>query len=231
MAVAMFGENGLAFFGQEHHPVLVIDDFFENPASLIDDASMLSFKPIGLHYPGVRAVVAQPIVRQFVGRVSELISETFGIASPFQDVECSYSLVTTPPADLAPIQRLPHFDSADPYRIAILHYLSPAQQGGTSFFRHRGTGFESVNAERQAQYVAAVDADIAQHGVPDAAYISGDTALFEQIAHFESRFNRAIIYRGNTLHCADIPACMALSANPAQGRLTINTFINGQPLA
>jgi hypothetical protein len=215
--------------GYDKQPIIVIDNFISDPDRLIADASMLSFQPIGAHYPGVRAAVHPALVAGFTKGVTAMIADVFGLAVPFADIECWYSLVTTPPKALKPIQRLPHFDSVDPGRIAILHYLARGEQGGTSFFRHRATGFESVNAERQDQYSAAIDADAAQYGIPDAAYITGDTPMFERIAHYEARFNRAIIYRGNTVHCADIPAGMALSADPLQGRLTVNTFIHGRP--
>lgn len=213
--------------GRERQPVIVIDNFVPYPERIVEDAAMLSFKPIGAHYPGTRAVVPRQLVSQFLEGISGLIAKTFGLNLPFLETECWYSLVTTMPEALAPIQRLPHFDSADPNRIAVLHYLARGEQGGTSFFRHRRTEFESVSADRLDRYVAAIDIDAACYGLPDAAYIAGDTTMFERIAHYEARYNRAIIYRGNTLHCADIPAGMALSSDPQTGRLTINTFLQG----
>jgi hypothetical protein len=213
--------------GLERQPVIVIDNFVSDPERIIADAAMLSFRPIGAHYPGMRAVVPRIMVAQFLQGLSGLIAETFGLDFPFVETECWYSLVTTPPEALAPIQRLPHFDSVDPGRIAVLHFLA-REQGGTSFFRHRETQFESINAGRLNQYVAAIDADAERFGLPDAAYIAGDTPMFERIAHYNACFNRAIIYRGNTLHCADIPSGMALSSDPYTGRLTVNTFIHAR---
>jgi Family of unknown function (DUF6445) len=214
--------------GSERQPVIVIDKFVPDPARFIDDAAMLSFKPIGPYYPGIRAVVPAGLVAQSLESVTGLIADVFGVALPFASVESWYSLVTTPPEVLAPIQRLPHFDSVDPGRIAVLHYLSRNAAGGTSFFRHRGTDFESVDANREASYRAAIDADVARLGLPEPAYIAGDTPMFERIAHYETRFNRAIIYRGNTVHCADIPAGMVMSRDPALGRLTVNSFIQAR---
>ena len=214
--------------GREQQPVVVIDNFVAEAERLIDDAAMLSFAPVGPFYPGIRAVVPPALVSHCLAGVTDVIADTFGLALPFANIESWYSLVTTPPSALTPIQRLPHFDSVDDMRIAVLHYLSRSEEGGTSFFRHRGTGFETVTADRLDHYTSAIEADVVRHGLPDAAYIAGDTPLFERIAHYEARFNRAIIYRGNTVHCADIPAGMALSKDPAVGRLTINTFIHGR---
>ncbi|MEY2927839.1 MAG: hypothetical protein RL367_2316 [Pseudomonadota bacterium] len=214
--------------GNERHTIIVIDDFVTDPSHLVEDASMLAFRPIGPHYPGVRADVPPALAARFLGSITDLICESFGVCVPFEDVQCWYSLVTTPPAALAPIQRLPHFDSVDPGRIALLHYLVPGEQGGTAFFRHRTTGFESVNSDRQDVYSSAIDRDIADHGLPGPAYIAGDTPMFERIGHVQARHNRAILYRGHMLHCADIPPDMCLPANPATGRLTVNSFIHAK---
>jgi Family of unknown function (DUF6445) len=213
--------------GHEGSPLIIIDNFVADPEMLIADAAMLAFTSIGLHYPGVRAIVPPRLVTSFVSGVADLIADVFGLTLPFIEIECCYSLVTTPPDALKPIQRLPHFDSIDPGRIALLHYLGQDKRGGTAFFRHRATGYESVNTERQSLYSAAIDADIVRFGIPSEGYITGDTVMFEQAGHIDARFNRAIIYRGNSIHCADIPQGMALPSNPETGRLTVNTFLHG----
>ncbi|WP_447407065.1 DUF6445 family protein, partial [Clostridium perfringens] len=56
----------------------------------------------------------------------------------------------------------------------------------------------------------------------------GDTPIFEQVALHRGRFNRAILYRSNTLHCAYIPPRLALSDDPLSGRLTVNTLLDGR---
>jgi hypothetical protein len=213
------------YFGRERVPVIVLDNFVSFHAQLVMDASMLAYQPIGPYYPGVRAVVSSRLVTRFLSGLELLLADTFGLTTAAAVVESYYSLVTTAPADLAPIQRLPHFDSVDMGRIALLHYLSSAASGGTAFYRHRTTGFERVTADRMAEYEKTLQADIARTGLPKPAYISGDTPVFDQIGHIAARYNRAIVYPGNCLHCADIPADMVLSADPAVGRLTVNTFL------
>ena len=52
--------------GDEGIPVVIIDDFVPRPDLLSDDAAMLNFAPMGVHYPGIRAVVAPALVRRFV---------------------------------------------------------------------------------------------------------------------------------------------------------------------
>lgn len=57
----------------------------------------------------------------------------------------------------------------------------------------------------------------------DFTFIRGDTALFERNASVPAKFNRAIYYRSKLLHSGDIPANIAMPADPRRGRLTANT--------
>ena len=210
--------------GAEVQPVVVIDHFAD-AERFRDDAAFLSFAPMGPHYPGIRAVVAQAMLRDLLARLEPVVGEVFG-GGDLKVVDAFYSIVTTQPAALTPIQRLPHFDEVSPTRLALLHYLSPDESSGTAFYRHRSTGFESIDAVRLASYRAALDEDLRKYGIPDPRYIAGDTPVFEQVASYSGRFNRAILYRSNTLHCAQLPEDMTFDADPETGRLTVNTFLN-----
>lgn len=215
--------------GQERQPVIVIEDFVPDPAALRAKAEALDYRVLGRHYPGLRAEVAAKDVDAYLAPVQDLIAETFGVAGPAAIISAGYSIVTTRPADLTPIQRLPHFDGFEAERVALLHYLDGAERGGTAFYRHRATGFETISADRHAAYDAALHRDVAQHGLPGPAYISGSTPIYEQIARFEARPNRAILYRGHTLHCADLPDDLDFTPDPRRARLTVNTFLMGRP--
>ena len=173
---------------------------------------------------GVRAVVPDALSRPLLDALAPLIAEVFGAGEP-NVVDAFYSLVTTPPAALAPIQRLPHVDEVSPRRLALLHFLSADESSGTAFYRHRETGWETLDAARLPRYRAALEVQIARDGVPDAAYLAGDTPLFEQVAGYRGIWNRALLYRSHALHCALIPPTMVLTDDPATGRLTVNTFI------
>ncbi len=213
--------------GREGVPVVLIDDFVPCPEVLADDAAMLRFARMGVHYPGVRAIVPPVLVARFVEPLAPLITEVFG-ARDCAVIDALYSLVTTLPEALTPIQRLPHFDGVEPERLALLHFLGPEERGGTAFYRHRATGFETVTAARLADYERALADEVQAFGIPNAAYIDGNTAMFEQIALFEGRCNRALLYPSNALHCAHIPGDLTLSDDPGIGRLTVNTFLMGR---
>lgn len=109
--------------------------------------------------------------------------------------------------------------------IAILHYLSRGDYGGTAFYRHRSTGFETIDAARHPRYMEMLSADFAMHGEPPSGYIQGDTPIFEQIARYDAVFNRALIYRSSLLHCGEVPNSAGFPADVRTGRLAIASFL------
>lgn len=213
--------------GHEGIPVVVLDDFVPRPDLLVDDAAMLGFAAMGVHYPGIRAVVPPALVARFVDPMRPLIEDVFGVRA-CKVIDALYSLVTTLPDELTPIQRLPHFDGVEPERLALLHFLTDAPGSGTAFYRHRATGFETVTTARLPAYEHTLADEIRRNGVPAAAYITSDTPLFDEVAVFECRYNRALLYPSNALHCARIPDGMSFSAEVVSGRLTVNTFLTGR---
>jgi Family of unknown function (DUF6445) len=209
--------------GREQQSVIVIDDMLAAPDSWRAAAARVTYGRMGEYYPGLRAPVPPAASAAMRDDLAGVVGDVFGVVPPV--LECFFSIVTTPPAALAPIQRLPHVDGLEPDRLAILIFLSGAAHGGTAFYRQRATGFETVDQERFPAFDAALSADVATHGMPPAAYIAGDTPLFEQIASYDAAPNRALIYRSHALHCANIPAGIDLPADPVSGRLSINSFL------
>lgn len=213
--------------GAEHETVVAVDNFMDNAQTLVDyAAAQCEFEGVSdAFYPGRRAPMP-PIycfaLRAFLG---DIITEAFGLKSSAVSGELShFSLVTTPPEQLRQVQRMPHFDNTNPKQLALLHYLCPPQHGGTSFYRHRRTGYEFVDEARRQPYSNAVAEDLELLGPPAARYICGDDARFERTRSFDAAFNRVLIYRSINLHSADIGPEFIFDANPTSGRLTANTF-------
>jgi hypothetical protein len=213
--------------GAEREPVVLIDDFLSAPRLLIDYAAEhCAFDAVSdAFYPGARAPA--PAIYSFALRafLAPFIAQAFGLQDNRISGELShFSLVITAPEELQIVQRMPHFDNTNPKQLALLHYLCGPEQGGTSFYRHRRTGFEYLDESRLSEYRNAVSADLAQMGAPPAKYICGDDARFERTASFNAVFNRVLIYRSINLHSADIASTFHFDANPRSGRLTANTF-------
>lgn len=214
--------------GAENQPVVIIDDFTSGPERLVEDACTRSFSALGPYYPGIRAPAPAAYLAEAGDLLESVLRDVFDIRSGAALVECNYSLVTTPPGELQAIQRLPHFDTTDPGRIALLHYLCRPGQGGTRFFRHRATGYETVTADRFESYRETLHAEASRFGLPPARYFGNGSDQFEEIGHYEAAFNRVLIYRGLTLHSGAIPEGFACSKDPGTGRLTVNTFFQAR---
>lgn len=218
--------GSLVRMGAEQNVVLVVDDFLQRPEALIDEAAAASsFAPVqGDGYPGLRAPLPETYVHAVLHGLSAAIDRAFGL----QDLRLVgapawFSLVTTRPEDLAPRQRIPHIDSAHPGDLAVLHYLNPVPRGGTSFYRHGATGWESIGPDRLPGYREQVAA--ALQAPPPPAYIGGSAAGYERVGGVEGLFNRLVVYRSMLLHSADIPAGFDHAPDPRRGRLTANVFL------
>jgi hypothetical protein len=214
-------------FGREQATLLVIDNFVADPDRLIKKATTAQFASGGRFYPGIRAK-APPSYEHFLAtRLLPLLAEHFGFTgSALRLSMCHFSLVTTPTAELAPMQRIPHVDSLERAGFATIHYLFKGSLGGTAFYRHRATGFESLDDVRGPEYFEALQAESAGPDSPGRRYINGDTPLFERIEQAEGVFNRMLVYRRNSLHSGSIDSSFVPDADPRTGRLSINSFID-----
>ena len=210
--------------GHGGDPVVVIDDFHPEPDRLREAATRTDFARRAPHYPGVQAPANPAHLRPVLSLLGRVLEEVFG-ANAVDLVQCAFSLVTVPDAGLTPFQRLPHIDTPDPGRIALLHYLSGEETGGTAFYRHRATALDALSAKTFPAYKAAVEAE----GEPKPGYMRGGDGRFEMIHTVEARPNRAVLYRSRLLHSGMIPEDLAFSDDPATGRLTVNTFFQARP--
>jgi hypothetical protein len=205
-----------------------VNGLLEAPENAIAQASLQNFARITPQYPGVRAPLDPQVCAVWMDRLAPLLNKWFEPAAARWDMQAWYSLVTTPAADLAPIQRLPHVDGTDPRQIAMMLYLHRpgphSRHGGTAFFRHRSTGLEALTAADYPRYAAALQKDVARTGLPPAAYTADGAPHFERIHVVPGTFNSAVFYRGNILHSGVIDNDAPLSADPRDGRLTINAF-------
>jgi Family of unknown function (DUF6445) len=218
-------------FGPEQVPVLVIDNFLQEPERIIELAVDLAPFPRqeGHYYPGVRRRIIPQDGESFTyvdavcKALAPLMYSTYGV-STYDIVDAGFSLITKRPDALTALQRIPHFDYPEDEGFAIIHYLSRQPGGGTAFYQHQRTGFERVTQERVEAYAHGREADLREFGLAQG-YQSGDGNGFIELGMVEMRFNRAAIYPGSLLHSGVIPADFTFSPDPRLGRLTSNIFI------
>lgn len=214
--------------GLSGEPVIVVDGVMQDPGALIEHAAngLKFLRADGSQggYPGVRAPAPHGYAERLLKAVDPLIRATFGLrkAAP-KKIDSSFSMVTRPPKALHVMQRIPHIDTSDPLRFALLHYLCGPPFGGTAFFRQQSTGIEQVSPTDLQQFRAARQRDIARLA-PSSGYPDADTPGYAQTARFAAQMDRLLIYRSFSLHSGIIPSAPSPLADPRSGRLTLNSF-------
>jgi hypothetical protein len=218
--------------GQSCSRALLIDDALLDLSQIRRDAAAAQFRQDpGSYYPGVRAELPQAYARSVLEAVYPLLLQLVQPPPDHRLVPQQWylSLLTTPAAQLQPLQRLPHFDKADPLHLAILHYLAEGTHGGTGFFRHEATGFEKIMPARQQQYFSTLQQQLTAQGGAAPGFPGAATPHFNLYRQLAYQPNRLLIYPGHLLHSALVEPATDLSADPGLGRLTANLFVQFQP--
>jgi hypothetical protein len=213
-------------FGREREPVVVIDEFSGIVDQLLAAGRAAGYQPGGAAYPGIRSWAEPAYLDRRRDLMFAILHRVFGFSRVGCEVS-TFSLVTLAEAELGTHQRIPHYDDPSGEIVAVMHYLLGPESGGTAFYRHRRTGFETITAVRKPAYDAAIGEDERAFGEPPARYHYGDSDRYELIGEVEAVPDRLVLYRGSLLHSGVIPRPDALSSDPAMGRLTINMFLRG----
>ncbi|QGP81012.1 DUF6445 family protein [Sphingobium sp. CAP-1] len=220
--------SALHRLGRERNLVAGVDNILRDPDGVRAAAAAASFTVDSPFYPGVRAALPKDILAEVELGIWSILSRQFGCCREMVVQNASFALTTAPPERLRPPQRIPHFDGVDDSQFAALIHLGHRDLGGTGFFRHRSTGYETITADREADYFTALRADLERHGRPTPAYIDGSTAIYDMIGISPARFNRMAVYRGNMLHSALVCLPDGLNSAPSTGRLTITCFLTAR---
>jgi len=212
---------GLTQMGHEQVPLWQADDAHPAPEALVDAAQQGEFRrEAGDLYPGLRAPVPDGYAAWLAQTVGALLASDTAAAVCLR---ASFAVAGDDPSRLAPIQRIPHFDDCSDAIVAAVHYLCAAPHGGTSFYRHRATGFERITAARLPLWRQALVRDGAAHGLPPQTYHEGDSPAFERIGQAALAFNRLILYPANCLHGGDVAGSWRIAGTSP--RLTVTSLV------
>lgn len=209
--------------------VVFIDDFLADPQALVDAACAGDFEPASAAeqkgYPGVRAPAPQAYTQSITALLDPLIKVNFGVPEhlPVKVGLSAFSLTTTAPEALGPLQRMPHFDASTPHYMAALLYLCDAAHGGTGFYRHNATGLQRITADNRERYLDTCHEEVNRRP-PPARWFDRSDEHYTFLGMMPARFNRLVVYPGSLLHSACIDPARSLSGDPRHGRLTVNTF-------
>jgi hypothetical protein len=208
---------------------VVVDNFLRDPMQLVAHAvaQRANFSPEDAHYyPGPELLLDQGAHQAFEAYFSQNIRGRLGGRRTLSTL-CRMSLVTRKPENLEPFQRIPHVDGfalqpGEGNFAMVLYLFKDERMGGTSFFRPR-VGTETLsNMMARARDMDSHTFSALIDSAP--AYPAKSNAYFEKVATVPAVFNRAVFYDGSNYHSGDIRHPELLSADPAQGRLTVNAF-------
>lgn len=209
---------------------LVLDDALLDPAALRDFAiaQRARFEPAPFNaYPGIEMPMPSSVSAAVEDYFNREVRARLGGRRTLR-MNTRLAMVTTPPEQLEPRQRICHRDSAwvDPaHTIAasVLYLFDDPALGGTAFFRPRreATATERLVHDSSTLPRAAFDAtypEIAQD------YLQDSNDWFERIGRVDAAFNRMVFYDGRLFHSGEVGPPPARSGDPATGRLTLNGF-------
>jgi Family of unknown function (DUF6445) len=209
--------------------VTVADNVLMRPQLLAEFGLGLEFAADdGNLYPGVRARMPVEFSRPFRAWLTRTLHRTGVLEASrhIHDDVSFFSIVSKSRANLLPLQRIPHYDSTDPRVFAAVIYLFDRAHSGTSFYRHRTTGYEKISEDNQQNYRAALNHNMKKLGPPARDYANGNSDLFERTHSVDSAFNRIVIYSGNVLHAADIDGSLFAGNDNSRWRLTVTSMMN-----
>lgn len=208
--------------------VVLIDDVLLDPEGVASLGFAQSYAEDRTNlYPGMRAPVPEALSSGLRAWLTPILQRN-GVLADNQSITRDasfFSVVTTASKDLRPIQCIPHYDSTDPTLFAAVIYLCDTRFSGTSFYRHRKTGYEQITESNRNNYQLALDSEMKKFGTPKQEYINADSVLFERIFSTELRFNSAVIYPGSVLHAGNIQGQFVPPKDKGDWRLTITALL------
>lgn len=216
----------------------VVDDFLLNPHEAVAFACARAgaFSGQKRAYPGI----VLPVDNSLLGDMNRFIQREMSRLFPFCrggiEFHSQYSLATLQPGEFSWIQRLCHTDPRlEPGRVnfaALLYLFDNPEMGGTSFYRWKNPEFwQKVTAMQREDPDAGLDMlkEKFQLFRDPPCYMTDSNEAAELLDVVPARFNRLVFYSGDLPHSAHISDPGLLSADPADGRLTLNCFVSALP--
>jgi hypothetical protein len=207
----------------------VIDDVLLNPEHMLEFAleNRAKFQQAPFNaYPGMEFPMPD-IINEKLNTFFILHMRRYFNTRRVVDMHSRMAMVTLAPEALQARQWICHRDSAwvDPQHAiiaSVLYLFKDENLGGTQFFAPTKPMPEIERLVHDASTMSN-DGFSAKYGIYPG-YYTGSDDNFELIGNIPAKFNRMIFYDGRIFHTGDIRATHAMSADPSQGRLTLNGF-------
>lgn len=212
-----------------HDACYVIDDALLDPNAWVEyaaqHAAQFADAPFNA-YPGPELRLPDAISAQLDQFFSLHLRGAFGVRRTLR-MYSRLAMVTRAPAQLRPWQTIPHRDrlggdASERVVASVLYLFRDERLGGTHFFVPQRGPQEIAALLRDANQLPG-ETFTARHGIAQA-YANESSAYFERVLTVAPRWNRLIVYRGDSFHSGQIADPARLSDDPRHGRLTLNGF-------
>jgi len=213
--------------GTDQQELMRVDSYIQGAEALRQEAiTGNNFAVADSFYPGVRMAISDAYIVGLVRNFQGVIGNFFKLdLRTIKSAASKYSIVTSQPEDLKPMQRIPHFDAPSRNSLAVIHYLCDAPDSGTAFYHHGETGYDYIDRSRLGRYEQSIVKRFEDPKRQPSGYVYGDTEDYSEIASFGAANNRLLMYRGSSLHSGIIRPNYNYDPSPETGRLTITSFI------
>jgi Family of unknown function (DUF6445) len=218
--------------------VYVIDDFCYDPNALVQLAvkNLAQFRLASdaqkVGYPGIEWIVPPEVHQRLteffmlhIRRLTQSRREIYSVSR--------LSMVTLLPEHLHPAQTICHCDvarqSGGLMTASVLYLFDDQTLGGTSFYQPRKSPEETQQILRDS-IVMPAEQFFKSYGIA-RSYLLDTNEWFEKIGTVAAKKNRIAFYSGDIFHSADITHPEKLTANPFNGRISLNGFFYFKPNA
>jgi hypothetical protein len=205
------------------------DGVLLDPDGLVQWAGAQAFQPpAGFPYPGLVVGAPAGLAARFADFFAQHASGRLRAGRTLSHA-VRLSMVSTPPAQLAPPQWQCHRDhvSTDPSIVcaaSVLYLFRDAALGGTSFYVPRQSPSATHRIQADSQTLSAGQFG-ARYGLTPA-YMDGSNPYFDRVARVPAAWNRMILYDAGFFHSGDVGRPDLLTTAPATARLTLNAFLS-----
>lgn len=217
---------------------VIVDDFLKDPHSLVEFAARhpADFSHPNVGYPGVQLRVGDEAMKEIFRFTRSNLSKLYSFMRGRIGIRSLLSMVTLPPDELAPMQRICHIDhNPDPSRgkyAALVYLFEDERLGGTSFYRWKDEKlvWDALKLLRSdaGEGEAFLEERFPTFREPPR-YMTESNEIAERLCTVAPRFNRFVFYSGDLPHSAAIAAPELLSEDFRKGRLTLNLFFSVIP--
>jgi hypothetical protein len=205
-------------------PMIVIDDFYQDPDEVRTAALEGQFKDTAAGYPGRHERLdpgSNLDVARVVNHVRQVVEKGSGLSVDSQAITTDFSILTTPKEKILKMQSHPHTDNV---ALAGLVYLNKKKFGGTCFYRNKLLDSCILLDENTEQYNKLTE-DYNKNFKDVEGYVSGSYDSWELIYRTEGKYNQFVMYPGNVFHSVDVVENPDPS-QPKLARLTQRFFVN-----